>query len=585
LRRVIDQTQRPNILGTQHVIVSGHYLASQAGFQILEAGGNAIDAGVAASIMLGVVELEMVNFAGVAPMILYLAETGEIVTISGLGGWPKAATCEYFQKHHGGEVPRGILRTVVPGAPDAFLTALERYGTMSFSEIVAASIRICRDGFVMYQLSHDWIKAAEHHLPDWPTTAAVFMPGGRVPEVGDVFYQKDLAATLQYLCDEEAAHSRKGRAAGIEAVRHAFYRGDLAQKIVRFHKENGGLISLDDMAGFRAGVEPAIHTTFGKTDVYGCGPWCQGPMLLQELNLVEGLDLKGMGHNSPAYLHHLTEAIKLAAADRDAYYGDPRFVDVPINALLGKDYAAQRRKLIDPKKAYPGMPAAGKVAGKPWPDGRKPSGQPGKPLPPGIRETDTSYACVVDRWGNAFSGTPSDGSIHAPIVPGTGFALSARGTQSWAEPGHPSSLGPGKRPRLTPNPALAIVRGEMVMPFGTPGGDVQTQVMLQVFLNAMVFEMDPQSAVEAARIATHSFPATHMPHQIEPASLYVQGDTPRETADALAALGHDIHWWPQRGPENTSTDINGPCLIQHDLKTGVKTGGADPRRMAYGLGW
>ena len=580
-----SQPLRPNIMGRRHVIVAGHYLAAQAGLQVLEAGGNAIDAGVAAGIALGVVESEMVSFAGVAPIILYIADTEEVVTISGLGGWPRAASCEYFHQHHGGTIPDGIARTVVPGAPDAWITALERYGTMGFGEVAAAAIRFAREGIAMYPLLADWIASQEETLRAWPTNAAVFLPQGRPPRAGEIFVQEDLGRTLQFLADEEAAQATNGRAAGLAAVRRAFYRGDVAAAIVKFHAENGGLMTAADLADFRVGIEPPVKTRFHDIEVYGCGPWCQGPMLLQSLNIVEGLDLAALGHNTPAYIHALTEAIKLAAADRDAYYGDPRFVDVPMAALLDKDYAARRRALIRPGEAWAEMPAAGDAGPRPS-AARAPAAQSGKPVAgKPVNNLDTSYVCVVDKDGNAFSATPSDSALQTPLIPGLGLAPSARGAQSWTDPAHPCVIAPGKRPRLTPNPALAIRPGKMVMPFGTPGGDVQTQMMLQVFINLFVFDMDPQTAVESPRFATHSFPASFEPHDFEPGSLYLQGETPPETAEALAELGHDIHWWPAGGPENTSMDINGVCLIRHDLTTGLKTGGADPRRVAYALGW
>ena len=562
------------------MVAAGHYMASQAGLQVLESGGNAIDAAAATGIATAVLEPEFVTFAGVAPILIYLADSQEIVTISGLGPWPQAASCDYFHEHHGGAIPPGPLRSVVPAAPDAWVTALEHYGTMGFGEVAAAAIRFAREGFAVYPTLARMIAEHETTYAAWPTTAPIFLPEGRPPRIGELFVQEDLARTLQFLADEEAAHVGKGREAGLEAVRRAFYRGDVAALIVKFHAENGGLMTATDLADFRVGVEPPVRTSFDGIEVYGCGPWCQGPMLLQELNIVEGLDLAALGHNSPAYIHSLTEAIKLAAADRDAYYGDPDFVDVPMDALLDKDYAARRRDLIRDGEAWAEMPPPGEAGPQP-PATRTPAAQPGEEAD-GL---DTSYVCVVDKDGNAFSATPSDSSLQTPLIPGLGLAPSPRGVQSWTDPAHPSAIAPGKRPRLTPNPALAIRPGEMVMPFGTPGGDVQTQMMLQVFLNVFVFGMDPQTAVEAPRFATHSYPATHAPHAYEPGSLYLQGNIPPATAKALAALGHDIHWWPEGGPENTSMDINGVCLIRHDLATGLRTGGADPRRVAYALGW
>ncbi len=583
----LSQPHRPNIMGTRHVIVAGHHLGAQAGFQVLEAGGNAVDAGVAAGLTMNVVESEMASFGGVAPIILYLAETDEVVTISGLGPWPKAASCEYFQTNHGGRIPTGILRTVVPAAPDAWITALERWGTMSFGEVAAAAIRIAREGFVMYPLMADWIAKEADTLRQWPTNTAMYLPEGRPPRVGEVLKHEDLSRTLQFLADEEKAQAGRGREAGLAAARQAFYRGDIAATIATHQKENGGLMTAEDMADFRVGIEPPIRTTFGDVELWGCGPWCQGPMLLQALNILEGMDLKGIGHNSVAYLHTVAEAINLAAADRHGYYGDPRFVDVPIDRLLSKEYANQRRKLIQADKAFGGMPRPGSIDGHtpgpgPYDEGREAASSSS---PDSAAKLDTTYVCVVDRFGNAFSATPSDSGLQGPVPPGLGFLPSPRGAQAWTDPRVPASIAPGKRPRLTPNPAIAIRRGEMLMPFGTPGADVQTQMMLQVFLNMMVFGMDPQSAVEAERIASHNFPGTHDPHDYVAGSLWLQGSMAKETGDALAAMGHNIHWYPERGPANTSTDINGVCVIRKNLKTGVMIGGADPRRTAYGLGW
>ena len=487
---------RPTVMGTRHMVAACHYLAAEAGFKILEAGGNAIDAGVAAGIALGVVQPEYVDVAGVAPIILYSARDREVITISGLGTRPKAIDRDYFQRKHGGKIPRGILRTVVPAAPDAWITALERYGTMSFGEVAASAIRFARDGFPVYPLMNEIIGEHEAEYRDYPTSAPIYLPKGRVPQVGDIFVQADLARTLQHMADQEARRVSQGREVGLRAARDAFYRGDIAAAIVKFQKENGGLLSAEDLAEYRSGIEPPVHTTFGDISVYGCGPWCQGPSLLQALNLVDAGEIKKLAHNSPEYLHHLAEAVKLAFADRDAYFGDPRFVEVPMDALLSPEYAAERRRMIRPDRAWPELPPAGT---------RDELGMAGasRPLPRPepiwqAPELDTSYVCVVDRQGNVFSATPSDGSYNAPVVPGLGIIASSRGSQNWADPDHPSGVAPGKRPRLTPNPALAIKPGHFVMPFGTPGGDVQTQAMLQVFLNIHVFGMDLQEIGRAS---------------------------------------------------------------------------------------
>src|SRR5215207_2742086 len=255
------------------MVVAGHYLASQAGFAVLEAGGNAIDAGVAAGLVLGVVQSDIVNIAGVAPIILYAVDTREIHTISGVGGWPAALSPDLFQVRHAGRIPLGLLRTVVPAAPDAWTQALTRWGTMTFAEVSQAAIRLARDGFVMHPLMADVIALFKDNYAAWPSSAAIYLARGEVPKVGDLFIQADLAATLQYMTDEEKASARQGREAGLRAARDAFYRGDIARKIVRFHEENGGLLTMEDLASFSCGIEPPAMVRFSNARVYGCGPW------------------------------------------------------------------------------------------------------------------------------------------------------------------------------------------------------------------------------------------------------------------------------------------------------------------------
>jgi gamma-glutamyltranspeptidase / glutathione hydrolase len=565
---------RPTIMGARHMIAACHYLAAEAGFKILEAGGNAIDAGVATGIALGVVQPEYVNFAGVAPIILYSADENRVVTISGLGTWPKAITTDYFQKRHGGKIPKGVLRTVVPAAPDAWITAIEHWGTMSFGEVAASAIRFARDGFPVYPLMSEVITEYEADYRRFPTNTAAYLPKGRPPKPGEIFKQPDLAKTIQFMVDEEKAKAAKGRVAGLHAARHAFYRGDIASAIVRFQRENGGLLSEEDMAAFRSGVEPPVSTRFGDIDVYGCGPWCQGPSLLEALNLLDAAELRAAGHNSPAYLHLIAEAVKLAFADRDAFFGDPRLVDVPIDALLSPEYAERRRSLIRRDQALPEMPAPGDPRGVAFTP-KPPTPEPAWSAP----ELDTSYVCAVDSRGNVFSSTPSDGSYNAPLVPGLGIIPSPRGSQSWADPTHPSCVAPGKRPRLTPNPALAMRPGEMVMPFGTPGGDVQIQAMLQVFLNIHMFGMEVQQAIEAPRIASYSFPSSFEPHAYHPGRLNLEARIERSTGEALSSLGHRVEWWP-----DWTWLAGAVCAIVAERATEVLKGGADPRRPSYALG-
>ncbi|HLH89355.1 MAG TPA: gamma-glutamyltransferase [Xanthobacteraceae bacterium] len=571
------KSHRPTIMGTHHMIAATQYLAAEAGFKILEAGGNAIDAGVAAGIALGVVQPEFVNVAGVAPIIIYSAVEDRIVTIPGLGTWPKAIDRNYFKHNHGGKIPQSIMRTVVPAAPDAWITALERFGTMSFGEVARSAIGYARDGFPVYPLMSEVITEHEAEYRAFPSNVALYLPKGRPPRPGEIFVQSALAATLQHMADEEKAARGRGRDAGLAAARDAFYRGDIARAIVKHQKENGGLLSADDLASYRSGFDAPAQTSFGDIRLYACGPWCQGPSLLQAINLLDAAELRKLGHNSTGYLHHITEAVKLAFADREAYFGDPRVVDVPIDALLSREYATKRREMIRPDKAWPEMPPAG--------DPRKLAAAraAGAPLEPerafAAPELDTSHVCCVDKHGNVFAATPSDGSYNAPVIPELGIIPSPRGSQSWGDPDHPSGVAPGKRPRLTPSPAIAIEPGKMKMPFGTPGGDVQTQAMLQVFLNIHLFGMETQEAVEAPRVASYSFPSSFEPHAYHPGLLRMESRIDRATGEALGRLGHTIDWWPEW------TWLAGAvCAVVADLETGVLKGGADPRRPSYALG-
>ncbi|MCY4496032.1 MAG: gamma-glutamyltransferase, partial [Rhodospirillaceae bacterium] len=530
---------QPAVIGRRYMASTGHYLATEAAIDILQGGGNAVDAGVSACITLGVVQSDQVQFGGVAPIMVYLAEMDEVLTISGLGWWPKAASLDYFVNECGGEIPIGVRRTVVPAAPDAYIQALSRYGTMSFGDAARHAIRCAREGIALHRHMKIYIERHAERIRNWPGNAECFLPDGRIPEVGDLFVQRDLAATLQYMADEEHAAAKGGRESGLAAARDAFYKGDIAQMMVAFQRENGGWLTADDLAGYASAVEPPVAYRYRGIDIYSCGPWCQGPVVPQALSLLEGIDLETLGHNTPEYIHAVAEAIKLAFADRERHYGDPRFVDVPIGALLDSDYAAERRKLIRSGEAWTELPPAGSVNGGPdrW---AAPAATRDAPTP--VHAADTSYAAVIDGGGNVFSATPSDTSWDAPVVPGLGFTPSARGSQSFAVPGHASCVAPGKRPRLTPNPAIALKRGEFAMPFGASGGDTQPQGMLQVLLNHVVFGMDIQAAIDAPRLCTHSQPDSFEPHTAYPARLALESRIDRAAGDRLAALGHDVDW-------------------------------------------
>lgn len=556
-------TLKPTVSGRKFAIASGHPLASMAGVEVIRSGGNAIDAGVAAGIAMGVLESALVSFGGVAPIILYSAEHDEMVTISGLGTWPKEIDRDYFMREHDGRIPIGILRTVVPSAPDAWITALSRYGRMGFADVASFAIDYARNGFRTYDFFRELVVGKLENFGRYPGTAEIFLPGGQPPVVGEQFYQTALADSIQFLADEDrGAAAKGGRQAGLKAARDAFYKGDMARKMVDHVREQGGKLSLDDLGSFSVDVEEPAKVGFGDWTVHGCGPWCQGPMLLQALKIVEGYDLHALKHNSPDYVHVLCEALKLAAADRDRYYGDSKFVDVPMDTLLSEPHAAELRARLRMERAIVGA-----------------EDLPEAELGNDESKMDTSYVCVTDAAGNVFSATPSDAPHHAPVSPELGFVVSARGSQSWADPRHPSGVAPGKRPRLTPNPAMAVGPDGRMMPFGSPGGDVQTQAMLQVFLNRVVFGFEPQQATELPRFATYDFPSSWEPHERLSGVLKIEASLNAEVDGDLVSRGHRITAWP---------DLTWPAgsvsLIDFDRRAGQMTAGSDPRREAQAIG-
>ena len=568
---------QPMVIGHRYMASAGQYLATEAAHAILQAGGNAIDAGVAGGIALGVVHADQVQFSGVAPMLIHLADRNETVSIAGLGWWPKALNIEALIRDHNGTIPVGLQRTVVPAAPDAWILALRRYGTMSFGEVAASAIRYARDGFPVHSVMATFLADKAEDYRRWPQNVAIFQRDGQPLGEGERLVQADLARTIQYMVDQEkAASAEGGRDAGLAAARDAFYRGDIARTIAKYHRENDGLLTEQDLADYHSEIETPLRYAFKGTDVLSCGPWCQGPVLLQMLSLLNEVDLEALGHNSKQYVHLLAEVMNLCFADRERYYGDPRFVDVPMAALLSREYAQGRLKTIRNDRAFGEMPPAGHVPGHVAGHTRAPSIAVGEPGLPG----DTSYVCVVDQHGNAFSATPSDVSWESPVIPGLGLCPSSRGSQSWADRNHTSVAAPGKRPRLTPNPAMAMRAGEFLMPFGSPGGDLQPQGMLQVLLNHLVFGMDIQQAVEAPRFITRNFPDSFEPHTYYPGRVDIEEGIGRPTGEALAAMGHQVNWLP-----DLSLKTAGVHAVSADLKAGRLYGAADPRRTGRAMGW
>lgn len=573
----VPRTSRPVIMGSHYMVSTGHYLASLAATRILDRGGNAVDAGVAAGLCLNVTQPDLTNIGGVAPICLYQADAGRVYTVSGLGTWPRETDLDYFVRK--GHIPVGLPRSVVPAAMGAWLTALERFGTMTFREVAEPATELAADGFAVHSVMHDTMAEpdAVAQLRRWPSNAEIFLDGNGNPlAVGERCVQTDLAATLTKLAD---AGTGANREQGIAAARDRFYRGDIAERMVRFARDNGGWLSTSDLAGFEPEVEEALTVNYRGYDVYGCGPWCQGPLVLQTLNILEGYDLAAIPLGSVDHYHVILEALKAGFADRDRYYGDPRFVDVPLDGLLSKEYAATRRAGIDLGAASPGMPEPGDAwafsAAERVPSEwtfPEPVGGPAQP--------DTSYLCVVDSAGNAFSATPSDGVTGTPIVPGLGCIISSRGVQSWIDQRHPAAIRPGKRPRLTPNPGMVVKPGEFVMPYGTPGADVQPQAMVQFLVGHLDHGLDPQRAVETPRAATYSYPGTHDPHPYRAGLVRVEGKAGADVARGLAERGHRVESWPEL------TGVAGSLgAIRAEVDRRRYVGAADPRRVAYALGW
>ena len=542
-------------------VATGHPIATGAATRILKSGGNAVDAGVAAGIALGVVQPDLVSFAGVAPIILYRADDGRVVSLDGVGVWPRAADVATMQRDHGDHVPEGLLRTVVPAAPASWIKALTDHGTLGFADVSAEALKAARDGFEVYPLFADFVASRAEKYARFPSTAAIFLPGGRPPQVGETFRQTDLAATLQSLIDAEAEARAAGgdRLEGLAAVRAAFYTGPIANRILAFHAANGGLLQADDLADYEVREEPTYAVPFRGTEIHCCGAWCQGISMAETLAMLELAGPQAVQQDGQIDLHFLLEVLKRVFADREAHVTDPRFMKIAPEALLAPEFLAARLASIGetsdplPAPAVPDTPPSGEAA---------------------VFEVgcaDTSHVSVIDADGNIFSATPSDPSYDTVVIPGTGLSVSSRGSQSRAIPGHLNALAPGKRPRLTPNPILGLKNGKPWMAMGTPGGDVQVQAMAQVLINLLDLNMTPEEAVNAPRVSTYAFPGSFAPHDVHPNKVLFEADLPPHQVESLTARGHDLASWPAR-----TWMAGGICVALRET-SGV-TAIADPRR-------
>ena len=594
---------RPVIMGTKGVVTSGHYLATAAGFRIMEAGGNAIDAAAAMCFCVNLLEPQSNGIGGEVPTLIYSAEDRQVYAISGMGWSPKDFTLDWCRENGIDLIPGdGFLPACVPAVVDTWAVALARFGTMTFSEVLAPAIELAENGFAVYPGLRDHIEShSELYVERYPTTAKIYCPDGRVPEVGELVRNMDFARTLRMMCEAEESTSGSGRAAGIEAARDAFYRGPIAEAIEAYIRENpvedasgkahAGLLSCEDMAEWRATVEPDPPSyDYHGLKVYKCPTWTQGPVFLQQLALLRDYDLTAMGHNSAEYLHTVTESAKLAFADREAYYGDPNFDQVPLDGLLSDSYNAGRRALIGAEASMELRPGSVDGLGPViapmdvGADNRQALGVEARPVQDiGLSHShvgDTTHLDAVDRHGNMVAATPSGGWIRSsPVIEGLGFCLGTRAQMFYLNPDRPNALAPRKRPRATLTPSLATRDGEPEMVFGTPGGDSQDQWTLQFFLNYVQFGMDLQQALDEPSVHSIHFPSSFYPRAAYPGKLMVESRVSGETIAELERRGHKV--------ELSGGWSHGKTMaIRIDRDRGVIHGAASAKGgIGYALGW
>jgi gamma-glutamyltranspeptidase/glutathione hydrolase len=596
-------TTRPEILGTFGVVASTHWLATATGMAILEEGGNAFDAAVATGFALQVVEPHLCGPAGETPIILSTAGSDAVKVICGQGTAPAAATIAAYRDQGLDLVPgSGLLAAVVPGAFDAWMVLLGDYGTMRLADVLEPAIAFATNGYpVVPNISNTITEVGELFRQEWPTSAAIYLKGGDAPAPGSLFRNPDLAATYRRIVDEAAGGDR---VAEIEAARRVWSQGFIAEAIDRFCREteamdvsgerHRGLLTGQDMAGWRATTEDPMTYDYHGYTVCKTGPWGQGPVLLQQLALLKGFDLGGMDALDPDFVHLVTECAKLAFADREAFYGDPDFVQVPTDILLGDTYNDARRKLVGEDASLELRP--GEIAGHGGPVVVREKGSTeslgalgafgalggGEPTVKRFDQAaevlgDTVHFDIIDRDGNMVTATPSGGWLQSsPVVEGLGFCLTSRAQMFWLDEGLPASLEPGKRPRTTLTPSLALRDGEPYMVFGTPGGDQQDQWCLHLFLRHVHFGMNLQESIEAPGFQTEHFPSSFFPRECDLGHLAIEGRFPVATAKDLEGRGHrvqvDEDWSLGR---STAAAKDGPVL----------KAGANPRFMqGYAIG-
>ena len=597
-----QRTQKPALHGRHWVAITGKPLGAEAGAMIFQKGGNAVDAACA---MLAAVTTmwDVLSWGGETQALIYNPRTKKVIAVNALGVAPTGATADFYRSKGMRFPPEyGPLAAITPGTPGGLMVMLAEYGTLSLREVLEPAIRMA-DGYPIEEETANSIERNKRWLKQWQYARAVMLPHAgearEAPEAGEIFRQPDLAATLRKLVEAEQQALRRGnnRHDAIMAAYDRFYRGDIAQEFVRGLREEGGLVTLTDLADWRVKIEEPVMTTYRGVDVYKLQPWSQGPAMLQALNILETFDLKAMGYNSTRYIHTLYQTMSLAFADRDFYYGDPAFPpEEPIRGLLSKEYARQRAKLINPDHNDPDI-----KPGDPYPfqggtNPYLPLLQQWSPRPVTTTETGTEDAAALAAFDEAFrrgttsieaadssgwvvSVTPSGGWIPAVIAGHTGIGVSQRAQQFVVDSSdNPFNvIVPGKRPRVTLTPSLALKDGKPFLAFAVQGGDTQDQNLLQFFLNVVEFGMDVQQAVEAANITSYQMRNSFGEHKTEPGRLTLRDDTPAWTRHELRAMGYRLDF-----DDRTSGPIN---AVFFDWKHGSFWGGSSNHGEDYGIAW
>jgi gamma-glutamyltranspeptidase/glutathione hydrolase len=591
--------RRPLILATKGLITSGHYLATAAGYRVALMGGNAIDIAATVCFCLNLVENQNCGLGGEVPALIYSAKEKKTFAVSGLGWNASAFTIDWCREHGLDMIPGdGFLPALVPSVVGTWGAAVERFGRLSFAQILHPIIELAEQGYPVYEglfrvLTHQ----KEKFTKRYPTTGKLFLPEGRVPQIGERMTNPDLANTLKIMVKAESEQSNKGRSAGIQAAVNAFYQGPIAEQIVRFIQDHSveddsgqshtGLLSYSDIAGWQARIEEPLSFIYEGLVVNKCNSWTQGPVFLQQLAILSGFDLKHMGLNSVDYIHTILESSKLAFADREAYYGDPLFDKPPFDVLLSPIYNEQRRRLItsqasmtlQPGDAGGGLPAfdindvrGSNRLGLGFDAPQGSSGLPG-------HAGDTTHLDVVDAEGNMVAATPSGGWISSsPVIAGLGFPLGTRGQMFYLDPERPNALAPHKRPRATLTPSLVTRNGEPLLAFGMRGGDVQDQKTLQLFLAHVEFGLDVQAALDVPSFHSESFPSSFTPRHVTPGLVVIEDRLDEKVIEGLQKRGHIVR---------LNADVRENMMaVRLDPDTKVMSGGVcSSGEHAYALGW